>query len=92
MAHGPSTDWGEDRASGTKSRVGILMFFFYAAIYFGFVIVNTLSPTSMELPLFGQSISVVYGIGLIVLALIMALVYNGISARAERHSGTGEEQ
>jgi uncharacterized membrane protein (DUF485 family) len=92
MTHGPATDWGEDRAAGRKARVGLWMFLVYALIYAGFVVINTLSPTSMETTVLGLSLSVVYGMGLIVLALVLALIYNGISGRAEARLNEAPEE
>ncbi len=83
MTHGPATDWGVDKASGHKTRVGIWMFLLYALVYAGFVVINTLSPASMQSAVFGLSLSIVYGLGLIVLALILALIYNAICTAAE---------
>lgn len=92
MSHGPATDWGEDRAAEVKSRLGIRMFIVYALIYAGFVVINTVSPTTMEKVVLGQSLSVVYGMGLIVLALVLALVYNFVSSSAEARLNGGAEE
>lgn len=83
MSHGPATDWGVDKAAGKKSRLSVQMFVVYALVYAGFVIVNTLDPTLMASAIFGQSLAVVYGVGLIIFALILALIYNSVSTKAE---------
>ena len=83
MSHGPVTDWGEDKAAGKKSRLGIQMFIVYALVYAGFVIANTIEPSLMEIVIFGQNIAVLYGIGLIGFALFLALIYNHVSTKAE---------
>jgi uncharacterized membrane protein (DUF485 family) len=83
MSHGPSTDWGHDKAAARKTSVGILMFVIYAFVYAAFVIVTTINPNLMEITILGQSLSIVYGLGLIVFALFLALIYNSISNRAE---------
>jgi len=87
MDHGPSTDWGEDKASGFKSRLGLWMFLVYCIVYAGFVVINSVWPKAMARLVGGLNWAIVYGIGLIALALIMAFVYNSLCGRAEeKHS------
>ena len=89
MSHGPATDWGQDKAAAKKTRLGILMFVVYALVYAAFVIVTTIDPHSMETVILGQNLAVIYGFGLIIFALILALIYNAISTGAEdRMNGT----
>jgi uncharacterized membrane protein (DUF485 family) len=83
MDHGPSTHWGEDLASGYKTRLGLWMFLAYGIVYAGFVIINSVSPKLMAMPVGRTNLAIVYGFGLIVLALVMALVYNTLASRAE---------
>lgn len=83
MAHGSSSEWGIDHAAAFKSRLGLRLFFFYTLVYFGFVILNTVSPASMGLPIGGLNLAIVYGFGLIFFALILAFVYNSRCSRAE---------
>lgn len=86
MDHGPSTDWGEDRAAEYKTRLGIRMFIVYLAVYAGFVVINSVRPELMGRVLGGLNLAVLYGIGLIVFALIMAFIYNALSGRAEEQT------
>ncbi len=75
---------GKDNAIAFKTRIGILMFFAYGLVYAGFVGINLISPASMEIIVFaGLNLSVVYGFGLIALALVMALVYNYMCSAKE---------
>lgn len=89
MDHGPSTDWGEDRASGYKSRLGLWMFLAYCVVYAGFIIINSMRPDLMARAFGRVNWAVTYGFGLIVLALIMAFVYNALSSRAEERFSPG---
>jgi len=74
-------------AARKKSRLGIILFFVYLAVYAGFVAVNTIWPRLMErVVLGGLDLAVVYGFGLIVLAIIMGLIYNALCMRYERQS------
>jgi uncharacterized membrane protein (DUF485 family) len=67
------------------------MFLVYAVIYVGFVAVNVISPLTMEKTvMLGLNLAVVYGFGLIIIALVLALVYNracGLKEKelADRH-------
>jgi uncharacterized membrane protein (DUF485 family) len=81
--HGPSSDWGEDHASSFKTRVGIWMFILYAVIYAGFVLINTVSPEVMASDIGSLNLAVIYGFGLLLFALMLAVVYNAICTAAE---------
>jgi uncharacterized membrane protein (DUF485 family) len=81
--HGPSTDWGDDHASSFKTRVGIWMFILYAIIYAGFVLISTLNPELMASDIGSLNLAVIYGFGLLLFALMLAVVYNAICSAAE---------
>jgi uncharacterized membrane protein (DUF485 family) len=89
MEHGSSTEWGTDHAAAYKSRLGIRLFFFYTLVYFGFVVLNTVSPETMGLPVGGLNLAIVYGFGLILFALLLAFVYNAQCSRAEERLDVG---
>ncbi len=77
MDHGPAVKLGEDLASDKKASLGIKFFFIYTLVYVGFVAINTISPKLMEKTvLMGLNLAVVYGMGLILLAIVMGLIYN----------------
>lgn len=77
MLHEPAQQVGEDLAANYKMRLGAYMFVAYGLVYAGFIVINTFRPDLMEKPVFlGLNLAVVYGFGLIVLALILALIYN----------------
>jgi uncharacterized membrane protein (DUF485 family) len=84
MLHEPATPTGDDRAIGYKVRVGVQMFLLYAAVYVGFVLINVISPLAMERTIFlGLNLAVVYGMGLIGLAFVLALIYSRVCSRRE---------
>ena len=92
MAHGPATHWGEDKASEYKAKIGIYFFIFYSIVYSIFVVINVISPLSMATIVFaGLNLAVVYGIGLIILAIIMGLIYNYMCTKKENELNTKEE-
>ncbi|MCP5096987.1 MAG: DUF485 domain-containing protein [Chloroflexi bacterium] len=78
MIHEPANAPPEkDHAIAYKTRLGVQMFVVYALIYAGFVLINIINPVLMEKTIiFGLNLAVVYGFGLIILSLIMALIYN----------------
>lgn len=93
MLHEPAASAGVDHATGYKMRLGLVMFFIYAIVYAGFVAVNVLKPVLMEATIiFGLNLAVVYGFGLIILALVMALIYNAMCARQEKRLNNDPER
>jgi len=85
MLHGPASQWQEDSSSKYKMKLGVVMFLIYAAVYAGFVILNVFRPVLMEVPvLAGMNLAAVYGFGLIIFALVLALIYNSFCAKKEK--------
>ena len=84
MLHEPAAQSGKDPAADYKMRLGVVMFILYSIFYAGFVAINIVKPVLMEKTvLFGMNLACTYGFGLIVVALIMALVYNAMCVRKE---------
>ena len=83
MEHGPATDWGKDKASSFKTRVGIWMFVLYAIIYAGFILINTINPKLMGSDIGSLNLAIIYGFGLIIFAVMLAFIYNAICTAAE---------
>ena len=87
--HGPAADWGEDKASGYKARLGIYLFIVYCIVYAIYVAINVISPKAMGIVIFaGLNLACVYGFGLILLAIIMGLIYNAMCTAAEDRMNT----
>lgn len=85
MLHEPAVPSGKDPASPYKTRIGTWMFCLYALIYAGFVAINIGRPVLMEREiLWGLNLAVVYGFFLIIFALVLALIYNGLCNAKER--------
>ncbi len=84
MLHEPAAQSGKDHAAGYKMRLGVWMFLVYGLIYAGFVVINVTVPLAMEARvLFDMNLATVYGFGLIILALVMALIYNALCGAKE---------
>ena len=85
MLHEPAAKRANDVDTPYKTRLGVRMFIAYALFYAGFVAINVIKPVLMESIIFaGLNLAVVYGFGLIVGALILALVYNHLCSVHER--------
>lgn len=92
MLHQPASSGGKDPAAPYKSRVGVRMFILYALFYAGFVIINLTSPLSMEkIVLMGLNLATVYGFALIIVALLLALVYDAL-CRKQEHALAGKDE
>ena len=90
--HGPTAKLEKDNASAKKTSLGIKLFFVFASIYAGFVFINTLSPATMGIEIFaGLNLAVVYGFGLIILAIVMGVVYNHICTGYENKMNKKEK-
>lgn len=60
-----------------KSNIGIKLTVLYAVIYGGFVVLSVFYPAMMGMEtLFGLNLAVAYGLGLIIIAIILAMIYN----------------
>jgi uncharacterized membrane protein (DUF485 family) len=93
MLHEPAPQSTQDqRAIGPKAKLGIRLFWVYCLIYAGFVVINTVKPSLMEVEVvLGQNLATIYGFGLIVLAIVLGLVYNHMcTALEEGDTGQGE--
>ncbi|MBI4604126.1 MAG: DUF485 domain-containing protein [Planctomycetes bacterium] len=72
---GRAADGGGD-GRGAATAAGLVLFAVYLLFYAGFVLLSALSPSTMDAtPLDGINLAVLYGLGLIVGALVLALVY-----------------
>ena len=90
MLHEPAVKAGKDPAFSYKRKLGARMFIAYALFYAGFVAINLMKPALMEKPfLAGLNLAVVYGFGLIIVALILALIYSRACGRKERSLKSG---
>jgi uncharacterized membrane protein (DUF485 family) len=82
--HGPAAKLETDHAAARKAKLGIKLFFFYILVYSGFVVIGLVDPELMGLHVIGnQNLAIVYGFGLIVLAIIMGFIYNARCSKME---------
>jgi uncharacterized membrane protein (DUF485 family) len=71
------------------SRLGLGLFLLYLAFYAGFIALNAFAPQAMEqTPVGGVNLAVLYGFGLMGLAIVLAVIY-GAATRDEPASEEG---
>ena len=83
MAHGPATKWKEDKSEGYKAKLGFFMIAVFSIVYAIFILICVISPKTMANNIGSLNVAVAYGFGIIVLAIIQALVYNFFCSRKE---------
>jgi uncharacterized membrane protein (DUF485 family) len=82
--HGPAAKLETDHAAAKKAKLGIKLFIFYILIYAGFVVIGLVDPELMGVHIIGkQNLAIVYGFGLIVLAIVMGFIYNAMCSKLE---------
>jgi uncharacterized membrane protein (DUF485 family) len=75
-----------------KTILGVRMTLLYSFVYGGFVGLSVFSPASMGgRAVLGLNLAVAYGLGLILLAIVFALVYNHL-CRAPSQNGKESDQ
>ncbi len=85
MLHEPAAVHGVDEAAAYKRRLGLIMLAAYSAIYVAFIIINVGWPRKMGVHVVaGLNLAIVYGFALIVIAFLLALVYNWACTRHEK--------
>ena len=84
MLHEPAAKAEKDNASEWKAKLGIKLFWLYCIIYMGFVGIAVFAPETMKTEVFaGTNLAIIYGIVLIVFAIILGLVYNHVCTKKE---------
>ncbi len=82
-----SSPIAEDPFERRKTGIGVRMTLLYSLVYVGFVVVSVFRPQWMAArAVLGLNLAVTYGLGLIVLAIVLAMLYNQL-CRAPRRSG-----
>ena len=92
MAHGPATEWKEDKSEGYKAKLGFIMIAVFAIVYAIFILICVISPKTMANSIGSLNVAVAYGFGIIVLAIIQALVYNFFCSRKEHSYEKGDSR
>jgi uncharacterized membrane protein (DUF485 family) len=92
MLHEPAAKVERDLASSWKAKLGIKLFWLYCLVYMGFVGIAVFATETMKKIVFaGTNLAIVYGMGLIVFAIILGLVYNHYCTKKEDEMNDAEE-
>ncbi|WP_207424866.1 DUF485 domain-containing protein [Desertivirga brevis] len=84
MHHGPAVELGVDNASKKKAKLGVRFFFLYLFFYAGFVAIGVLNYELLSKEVIaGLNLALFYGIGLILFAVILGILYNNFCSRYE---------
>jgi uncharacterized membrane protein (DUF485 family) len=74
--HPPDHPDNHPQTISRNARNGLILFAIYVVLYLGFMLLNAFEPQRMQQPvLVGVNLAIVYGMSLIVAALLLALVY-----------------
>jgi uncharacterized membrane protein (DUF485 family) len=84
MDHGPATEWQTEKSQDFNARLGIVMFAVFTPIYLAFILIAVISPTTMGKDVGSLNVAIVYGFGLIILAILQAIIYNAICSNREK--------
>ncbi len=85
MLHEPAQVHGIDEAAAYKRRLGLKMLAFYGTLYVIFIIINVVWPKAMgTMVVAGLNLAIIYGFALIIIAFLLALVYNWLCTRHEK--------
>ncbi|MCE9606869.1 MAG: DUF485 domain-containing protein [Planctomycetia bacterium] len=78
LDHGPSThiETEDEITAARNAKLGMKLFVLYLAVYAIYVFLAAFSPQTLRtIGPFGLNVAVLYGFGLIIKALCLALVY-----------------
>lgn len=84
MLHGKSTENETDNASSIKTKIGMWMFIIYTIVYAGFILITVTNPELMGTDIGNLNLAIVYGLGLIIFAVILAFIYNFLCSKYEK--------
>jgi uncharacterized membrane protein (DUF485 family) len=91
FGHGPAQPAEQEHQHDIdrNARNGMMLFLVYLAFYCGFVVLNAFFPKQMEAtPIWGINLAILYGGGLIISAMVLALVYSWL-CRGARSAANG---
>jgi uncharacterized membrane protein (DUF485 family) len=84
MLHEPVAKQEKDNASDWKAKLGIKLFWLYCVIYAGFVALAVFATETLKTPvLAGVNLAIIYGMALILFAIILGLIYNHVCTKKE---------
>jgi uncharacterized membrane protein (DUF485 family) len=80
-SHLPPPEVRDPGVERYNARLGLVLFAVYLSAYTAYVLINAFKPTVMDELVGGVNLAVASGMGLIVGALVLALVYAALARR-----------
>jgi uncharacterized membrane protein (DUF485 family) len=91
MLHEPAAQAEIENSSKKKATLGVWFFFIYLVFYAGFVVIGVLNYELLATEvLAGLNLALIYGIGLIVFAVLLGILYNYFCSKYEDDLNTPE--
>jgi len=89
----PPVDDETEEVATRNARRGMILFLIYLVVYGAYVGLNAFKPAVMDaIPLLGINLAVLYGVGLIVLAMVLALVYAWLCRATRNGASTAHDK
>lgn len=79
-----------EKSQAYKTKFGLIMFAAFTPIYLAFILISVISPSTMAKDVGDLNVAIVYGFGLIILAIVQAVIYNIICSNKEKHDDVDE--
>jgi uncharacterized membrane protein (DUF485 family) len=73
-----------------NSRIGLWLFLIYCLLYAGFMALTAFKFQVLATPVAGVNLAIVYGMGLIVAALVLAIIYMALCDNDEDDAAEGK--
>jgi uncharacterized membrane protein (DUF485 family) len=83
----PHSLYEAEHADRGNARLGLFLFFIYFAVYAVFVALCAFKLSTMQTPVLGVNLAIVYGFGLIGFAFLLALIYMFMCKAPKRNGG-----
>lgn len=92
MLHEPAAKQEKDNASDWKAKLGIKLFWLYCIIYMGFVTLAVFFTDTLKTAVFaGTNLAIIYGLALIIFAIVLGMVYNHACTKKENEMSKKSE-
>jgi uncharacterized membrane protein (DUF485 family) len=85
----PPPDLDHPHLIARNARYGLILFAIYVVFYAGFVALSAFGLEKMKIDIAGVNLAIVYGLGLIALAFVMAIIYMLICGKHNDGLGDG---
>jgi len=84
MEHESATELRTEKTESFKTKFGLVMVVFYTVVYFAFIILTVTNQQLMAKDVGSLNLAIVYGFGLIIIAIVQALIYNYVCDMREK--------